>query len=171
MAPTTRRQSGKLPPPRNPVLSASPEDEDDFMDGALSDLEEPLETATSQEAAVRKAAKADVHEDSEDLEAGEENEEGLEDDEEYNASGTSSFLRKTVLQWLDGLLNHTELCPSALQVKDLRSAGKSNLRRPRSRARQRRQQRPLLRLRRRSQPAPKLIAVNFAGIGGSCGTC
>ncbi|EIM81424.1 uncharacterized protein STEHIDRAFT_171802 [Stereum hirsutum FP-91666 SS1] len=96
MAPTTRRQSGKLPPPRNPVSFASHEDEDDFMDGALSDLDEPLQTATTREAAVRKAVKADDPQGSEDFEDEEEKEEGIKYDEEYNASGKRPTKRRKV---------------------------------------------------------------------------
>lgn len=79
------------------------------MDGALSDLEEPLQTATTREAAVRKAVKADVPEGSEDFEDEEDKEEGIKDDEEdeYVASGTFSLSLNPVLHWLDGPLNNS----------------------------------------------------------------
>lgn len=101
MPAVTRRQSGKLPPPRNPVPSISQHDEDDFMDGDLSDLEEPVKPARTR----KRAAKKDIEEDVSEAEEGSNEEEddiedGVEedDDQEYAASGAlSSLLRLDLL--------------------------------------------------------------------------
>lgn len=80
MPAVTRRQSGKLSQLRDAVSSAPQNDEDDFMDGDLSDWE--LVKVDTTRIAVGKDTKIDISELGDYSNDDEEKEEGVEEDDE-----------------------------------------------------------------------------------------